>query len=444
MKQWRRPELLIPAGSLEVLKTAVIFGADAVYIGGEAYGLRAKAKNFSPAEMAEGIAFAHAHQKKVYVTANILAHNCDLEGARTYFEELRDMKPEPCDALIIADPGIFALAREVWPQVDIHISTQANNTNYRTCLFWWQQGAKRVVTARELSLEEIHGIRERIPEEMEIESFIHGSMCISYSGRCLLSNYFTGRDANQGSCTHPCRWKYAVVEETRPGEYLPVYENERGTYIFNSRDLCMIEHIPEMVEAGINSFKIEGRMKTALYVATAARTYRKALDDYFISEETYRGNMDWYREEIAKCTYRQYSTGFYFGRPGVHNQIYDNSTYVSEYIYLGLVEEILLRRGGVEGGTDGNALKIVDGREKGTEQDAMAGKPLARIRQKNKFSVGDFIEIMKPDGRNVSVKAEAMYNEDGEAVESCPHAGQTIWVRLSETPEPYDILRKKA
>lgn len=443
MKQWRRPELLIPAGSLEVLKTAVIFGADAVYIGGEAYGLRAKAKNFSPAEMAEGIAFAHAHQKKVYVTANILAHNCDLEGARTYFEELRDMKPEPCDALIIADPGIFALAREVWPQVDIHISTQANNTNYRTCLFWWQQGAKRVVTARELSLEEIHGIRERIPEEMEIESFIHGSMCISYSGRCLLSNYFTGRDANQGSCTHPCRWKYAVVEETRPGEYLPVYENERGTYIFNSRDLCMIEHIPEMVEAGINSFKIEGRMKTALYVATAARTYRKALDDYFISEETYRGNMDWYREEIAKCTYRQYSTGFYFGRPGVHNQIYDNSTYVSEYIYLGLVEEILLRRGGVEGGTDGNALKIVDGREKGTEQDAVAGKPLARIRQKNKFSVGDFIEIMKPDGRNVSVKAEAMYNEDGEAVESCPHAGQTIWVRLSETPEPYDILRKK-
>lgn len=444
MKQWRRPELLIPAGSLEVLKTAVIFGADAVYIGGEAYGLRAKAKNFSPAEMAEGIAFAHAHQKKVYVTANILAHNCDLEGARTYFEELRDMKPEPCDALIIADPGLFALAREVWPQVDIHISTQANNTNYRTCLFWWQQGAKRVVTARELSLEEIHGIRERIPEEMEIESFIHGSMCISYSGRCLLSNYFTGRDANQGSCTHPCRWKYAVVEETRPGEYLPVYENERGTYIFNSRDLCMIGHIPEMVEAGINSFKIEGRMKTALYVATAARTYRKALDDYFISEETYRGNMDWYREEIAKCTYRQYSTGFYFGRPGVHNQIYDNSTYVSEYIYLGLVEEILLRRGGVEGGTDGNALKIVDGREKGTEQDAMTGKPLARIRQKNKFSVGDFIEIMKPDGRNVPVKAEAMYNEDGEAVESCPHAGQTIWVRLSETPEPYDILRRKA
>lgn len=442
MKQWRKPELLIPAGSLEVLKTAVIFGADAVYIGGEAYGLRAKAKNFTPEEMAAGIAFAHAHQAKVYVTANILAHNYDLEGARAYFEELRDMEPEHCDALIIADPGIFMLAREVWPEVDIHISTQANNTNYRTCLFWWEQGAKRVVTARELSLAEIRGIRERIPEEMELESFIHGSMCISYSGRCLLSNYFTGRDANQGSCTHPCRWKYAVMEETRPGEYLPVYENERGTYIFNSRDLCMIEHIPEMVEAGINSFKIEGRMKTALYAAVAARTYRKALDDYFTSEEIYRGNMEWYREEIAKCTYRQYSTGFYFGRPDVHSQIYDNSTYVSEYIYLGLVEEIRLCRGGEEAAAAGNAMAAVEKREKGAEQNAAAGRFIACIRQKNKFSVGDLIEIMKPDGRNVPVKVEAMYNDEGEAVESCPHAGQIIWVRLSEAPEPYDLLRK--
>ena len=443
MKQWRKPELLIPAGSLEVLKTAVIFGADAVYIGGEAYGLRAKAKNFSPAEMAEGIAFAHSRQAKVYVTANILAHNCDLEGARAYFEELRDMEPEPCDALIIADPGIFALAREVWPEVDIHISTQANNTNYRTCLFWWEQGAKRVVTARELSLAERLGIRERIPEEMEIESFIHGSMCISYSGRCLLSNYFTGRDANQGSCTHPCRWKYAVMEETRPGEYLPVYENERGTYVFNSRDLCMIEHIPEMVEAGINSFKIEGRMKTALYVATAARTYRKALDDYFISEETYRGNMEWYREEIAKCTYRQYSTGFYFGKADVNNQIYDNSTYVSEYIYLGLVEEI--RPDGSSGGSAFPAAcrEGLQGAEQHTTA-ADGGKALVRIRQKNKFSVGDLIEIMKPDGRNVPVRVEAMYNEEGEAVGSCPHAGQTIWLRLSEAPESYDLLRKSA
>ena len=241
MAQRRKPELLIPASSLEVLKTAVIFGADAVYIGGEAFGLRAKAKNFSMEEMAEGIIFAHAHRKKVYVTANILAHNYDLEGARAYFAELRDMKPETCDALIISDPGMFLLAREVWPEAEIHISTQANNTNYLTYRFWWQQGAKRVVSARELSLAEIREIRSHIPEEMEIESFVHGAMCISYSGRCLLSNYFTGRDANRGACTHPCRWKYAVAEESRPGEYLPVYENERGTFLFSSRDLCRSE-----------------------------------------------------------------------------------------------------------------------------------------------------------------------------------------------------------
>lgn len=417
MAQRRKPELLIPASSLEVLKTAVIFGADAVYIGGEAFGLRARAKNFDPEEMAEGIVFAHAHGVKVYVTANILAHNNDLEGARAYFEELRDMQPEPCDALIISDPGMFTLAREVWPEADIHISTQANNTNYLTWRFWWNQGAKRVVSARELSLEEIRGVRERIPAEMEIESFVHGSMCISYSGRCLLSSYFTGRDANQGNCTHPCRWKYAVVEETRPGEYLPVYENERGTYIFNSKDLCMIEHIPEMVEAGIDSFKIEGRMKTALYVATVARTYRKAIDDYFMSEETYRKNMEWYRAEIAKCTYRQYTTGFYFGKPDEHTQIYDNSTYVNEYIYLGLVEEVMPAE-------DGNLL--------------------ACIRQKNKFAVGESIEIMKPDGVNVPVTVEAMYAEDGEAVESCPHPGQVLWLRMETAPEKYDILRRKA
>lgn len=441
MAQRRKPELLIPASSLEVLKTAVIFGADAVYIGGEAFGLRAKAKNFDPEEMAEGIAFAHAHGVKVYVTANILAHNHDLEGAEAYFKELRDMQPEPCDALIISDPGMFTLAREVWPDVDIHISTQANNTNYLTWLFWRNQGAKRVVSARELSLEEIRGVRKQIPEEMEIESFVHGSMCISYSGRCLLSSYFTGRDANQGNCTHPCRWKYAVVEETRPGEYLPVYENERGTYIFNSKDLCMIEHIPEMVEAGIDSFKIEGRMKTALYVAAVARTYRKAIDDYFISEETYRENMEWYRQEIAKCTYRQYTTGFYFGKPDEHTQIYDNSTYVNEYVYLGLVEEAMAVPDSVSPGAPADSEKT--GRN---ECRGMAGEErlLARIRQKNKFAVGDSIEIMKPGGLNVPVTVRAMYNEEGEAVDSCPHPGQVLWLWLSEPPEKYDILRCRA
>lgn len=410
----KKPELLIPASSLEVLKTAVIFGADAVYIGGEAFGLRAKAKNFSMDEMAEGIAFAHAHNVKVYVTANILAHNEDLEGAAEYFEELKNLQPDAPDALIISDPGMFTIAKEVWPDVEIHISTQANNTNYQTYLFWWKMGAKRVVSARELSLQEIREIRNHIPSEMEIESFIHGAMCISYSGRCLLSNYFTGRDANQGACTHPCRWKYAVVEEKRPGEYLPVYENERGTYIFNSKDLCMIEYIPEIVEAGIDSLKIEGRMKTALYVATVARTYRKAIDDFFESPEKYRANMDWYQAEISKCTYRQFTTGFYFGKPDENTQIYDNNTYVNEYIYLGIVEEV-----------------------------AGAEKKLARIEQRNKFSVGDAIEIMKPDGTNLSTEVLAMYNGELEPVESCPHSKQVIWLELSRMPQEYDLLRVK-
>lgn len=285
----RKLELLIPASSLEVLKTAVIFGADAVYIGGEAFGLRAKARNFTIEEMAEGVVFAHEHDVKVYVTANILAHNYDLDKAREYFIELRE-KVHP-DALIISDPGMFSIAKEVVPDIDIHISTQANNTNYATFNFWNKMGARRVVTARELSLKEIKEIRDNIPDDMEIETFIHGAMCISYSGRCLLSCFMTGRDANRGACTHPCRWKYYVMEESRPGEYMPVYENERGTYIFNSKDLCMIEHIPELIEAGIDSFKVEGRMKTALYVATVARTYRMAIDDYLKDPDLYRNNI---------------------------------------------------------------------------------------------------------------------------------------------------------
>ncbi len=405
----RKTELLIPAGSLDVLKTAVIYGADAVYLGGEAFGLRAKAKNFTNEEIKEGIAFAHAHGVKVYITANILAHNEDLSGVEAYFNELKEIRP---DALIISDPGVFAIAKRVIPDMELHISTQANNTNYGTYLFWHELGAKRVVSARELSLKEIREIRDHIPEDMEIESFIHGAMCISYSGRCLLSNYFTGRDANQGACTHPCRWKYSVVEETRPGEYMPVYENERGTFIFNSKDLCMIEHVPEMIEAGIDSFKIEGRMKTALYVATVARTYRKAINDYLESPEKYRANMEWYKEEIGKCTYREFTTGFYFGKPDSDTQIYDNNTYVKNYVYLGTVEE----------------------------KDA---RGFARIEQKNKFSVGETIEIMKPDGRNISVLVKAMYTEEGEPVDSAPHPKQVLYLNLGGEAEKYDILRKK-
>lgn len=421
----RKPELLIPASSLEVLKTAVIFGADAVYIGGEAFGLRAKAKNFSSQDMRNGIAFAHEHGVKVYVTANILAHNNDLEGARAYFEELRDWKELAPDALIISDPGMFMIAREVWPQAEIHISTQANNTNYQTYRFWWQQGARRVVSARELSLEEIRQVRDHIPEEMEIESFVHGAMCISYSGRCLLSNFFTGRDANQGACTHPCRWKYSLAEETRPGEYLPVYENERGTFIFNSKDLCMIEHIPELLQAGIDSLKVEGRMKTALYVAAVARTYRKAIDDYLESEEKYYDNMEWYRAEIAKCTYRQFTTGFYFGKADESAQIYDASTYVNEYIYLGIVEEV----------AQAQSLWA---------QPVSGGKCLARFEQRNKFSAGDWIEIMKPDGTNSEVKVLALFDQEGVSVESAPHPKQVLWAELSETPRQYDLLRVKS
>ncbi|MBO5057806.1 MAG: U32 family peptidase [Lachnospiraceae bacterium] len=414
----RKPELLIPASSLEVLKTAVLFGADAVYIGGEAFSLRAKARNFSKEDMALGIEFAHQHGVRVHVTANILAHNNDIEEAAGYFRELKEMKP---DALIISDPGMFMLAREICPEIDIHISTQANNTNYMTYLFWYRQGAKRVVSARELSLREIAEIRKKIPEDMEIESFIHGAMCISYSGRCLLSNYFTGRDANQGACTHPCRWKYAVVEETRPGEYMPVYENERGTYIFNSKDLCMIEHIPEMIAAGIDSFKIEGRMKTALYVAAVARTYRKAIDDYLESEEKYRENMEWYKSEISKCTYRQFTTGFYFGKPDENTQIYDSNTYVNEYIYLGIVEEAAERAGELPEGFDSITM--------------------VRIEQRNKFCVGDEIEIMKPDGRNVPVKVLSMTTQEGESVESAPHPQQVLYVELGGMAEQYDLLR---
>ena len=405
----RKPELLVPASSLEVLKVAVTFGADAVYIGGEAFGLRAKAKNFSMEEIKEGIAFAHEHGVRVYVTANILAHNGDLEGVRAYFEELKKIGP---DALIISDPGVYQIAKEVYPEIERHISTQANNTNYGTYQFWYGLGAKRVVSARELSLEELKEIRRRIPEDMEIETFVHGAMCISYSGRCLLSNFFTGRDANQGACTHPCRWKYSVMEESRPGEYFPVYENERGTYIFNSKDLCMIEHIPDLIDAGIDSFKIEGRMKTALYVATVARTYRKAIDDYLEDPKLYEAHLDWYRSQISNCTYRQFTTGFFYGKPTDEAQIYDSNTYAKDYTYLGIV---------------------------GDKDD----QGYYSIEQRNKFSVGEEIEIMKPDGENRVVTVKAIYDEEGNAMDSAPHPKQKLWIDLGTEMDRFDILRRR-
>lgn len=404
----KKPELLIPASSLEVLKAAVKYGADAIYIGGEMFGLRAKAKNFSFEDMKEGIKFAHKNNVRVFVTANITAHNEDLDGIRQYFRDLKTIKP---DALIISDPGVFDIAKQEVNEIEIHISTQANNVNYGTYNFWHKMGAKRVVSARELSLKEIKDIRKNIPNELEIETFIHGAMCISYSGRCLLSNYMTGRDANLGACTHPCRWKYYLMEESRPGEFFPVEENERGTYIFNSKDLCMIEHIPELVDAGIDSFKIEGRMKTALYVAVVTRTYRQAIDDYFKSEKLYKENIPHYKEEISKCTYRQFTTGFFFGKPNSDAQIYENNTYIKEYTYLGMVNDI---------------------------KDDMC-----LIEQRNKFSVGEEVEVMKPSGENLLLKVNKIIDEEGNEINSCPHPKQKIYVDFGTKLELFDLIRRK-
>lgn len=410
MKNNKKPELLMPAGNLEILKAAVMFGADAVYIGGDMYGLRAKAHNFSPNEMSEGIEFAHSYGKKVYVTANITAHNNDLLGVREYFKELSVIKP---DALIISDPGVFMAAKEICPDIDVHISTQSNNVNYDTFRFWHMQGATRVVTARELSVKEIAEIRKNIPDDLEIETFIHGAMCISYSGRCLLSNYFTGRDANLGACTHPCRWKYYIMEEKRPGEYLPVEENERGTYIFNSKDLCMIEHIPDLCKAGIDSFKIEGRMKTALYVANVARIYRMAIDDYYKDASLYEEKIPYYKAELEKGTYRQFTTGFFYGKPTHETQIYDSNTYVKNYTYLGMIKSV--------------------------NDEGLYG-----FEQKNKFSVGDEIEVMRCDGTVHNVTVRKMTDDAGNEIESCPHPGQMIYIDAGMELSEYDMMRKRS
>ncbi|MBQ6106054.1 MAG: U32 family peptidase [Lachnospiraceae bacterium] len=405
----KKPELLIPAGSLDVLKTAVLFGADAVYIGGELFSLRAKAKNFSDEDMEEAVRFCHENGCKIYITANITAHNYHMAGVREYFARLKELGP---DALIISDPGVFRQARAICPEIPVHISTQANNVNAETFLFWYDLGVRRVVCGRELSLTEITEIRKAIPADMEIEAFVHGAMCISYSGRCLLSNFMTGRDANLGACTHPCRWKYYLMEETRPNEYFPVEENADGTYIFNSKDLCMIEHIPELCAAGIDSFKVEGRMKTALYVATVAGTYRKAIDDYTTDPELFEKNLPLYREEIEKSSYRSYTTGFFFGKPGPDAQIYDSQVYERNYKYLGTVESVA---------ADGSFV----------------------FEQKNKFAVGDTIEILSPGFRHTETVVRQMFGADGTEIESCPHPKEMITAKAKAVPKPGDILRMR-
>lgn len=408
----KKIELLSPAGDLEKLKIAIAYGADAVYMGGKSLGLRAKAKNFDMNEMAEGIDFAHKHNARIYITANIFAHEEDFEGAAEYFKELYQMG---VDALIISDPGLFSIARNAVPEMEIHISTQSNNTNFQTALFWKNLGAKRVVLARELSFDEIRSIHskmDKIDKDFELEAFVHGAMCISYSGRCLLSNYMTGRDSNKGECAHPCRWQYYLMEEKRPGEYMPVYEDERGTYIYNSKDLCMIGHIPELVEAGIRSFKIEGRMKTAYYVAAVTKAYRQAIDDYFEDEEKYLAKKPYYLRELEKSSHRDFTTGFYFNKPGAGEQIYTNNSYIRNYDFVALIDEFDKKTGFAFG------------------------------EQRNKFSVGEEVEIFNPKGENYKQKITEIYNEAGESLTEAPHPKQKLKIKLDHPVEKFSMLRK--
>ena len=411
-----KPELLCPARDLGVLKVAVDYGADAVYIGGEAFSLRSKATNFTLDEMRAGVEYAHSRGKRVHVAANILAHETDLDEARKYFTELSHTD---VDAVLVADPGMFLLCREYCPGKDVHISTQASLTNHLSFDYWHRQGAKRIVCARELSLEEIASIREKTDPGLEIEAFVHGSMCVSYSGRCLLSNYFVSRDANRGECSHPCRWKYALAEETRPGQYMPLEETERGTFFFDSGDLCMIDHLPQLCAAGIDSLKIEGRMKNALYVATVARAYRRALDDLFEDRAKYDSNIEYYLSEIGKCTTRQFNTGFYFGRPGPESMNGENGDYTSGAVFIGIVEQ-----------AEGNE---------------------AVFTQKNRFFVGETIEVMKPDGENIPLRVARILNGTGDAVSSAPHPHERLRVLFEAadgsgitegTLRPGDVMRR--
>ena len=401
----KKPELLMPAGSPELLRTVIAYGADAVYLGDETMSLRAKAKNFNIFEIRDGIAYAHDHGVKVYVAANIFAHNEDLRKALRLFLQMKDAKP---DGLIISDPGVFTIAKSICPDIPVHISTQANSTNYATFLFWHDQGVKRVVAARELSVMELMEIRQQIPEDMEIECFVHGAMCISYSGRCLISNYLTGRDANRGECTHPCRWSYQLVEEKRPGQYMPVFEDERGTYLYHSKDLCMIEHLDELITAGADSLKVEGRMKNALYAATVARAYRRAIDEWYEAPEIYKDNRASYLEEVKKCSNRGFTTGFYFGRPDESAQVYDTSAGMGEYEYLGTIHP----------------------------EDGWYG-----FIQKNKFCVGDTVEVIRPDGSTLTAQVKALYNEAKEPVADVPHASSKCYVDLGMELFDYDIMR---
>lgn len=404
-----KPEILAPGGSLEKLKTAIDYGADAVYVGGEAFSLRVAAENFSLDDMKEGLKYAHDRGKKVYLTANILPHNDDIAEFESFVKEIR---PLGFDAVLIADLGLFDMMKELAPEIPIHISTQANNVNYRSAAAWYKLGAKRVVLAREMSFDEIREIREKIPADMEIEAFVHGAMCVSYSGRCLLSNYMTHRDANRGACSHPCRWNYSLVEQTRPGQYMDVFENERGTFIFNSKDLCMIRYIPELVKSGISSLKIEGRVKTSYYVATVVKAYREEIDRYFADPKNYTFDEAQY-EELCKVSHRPYSTGFYLGKPTENEQVYTDSSYIRIYDLTGIV---------------------LDYDEK---------SKIATVTQRNKFCVGDEIEIIQPGEPFITQKVTFMENDRGESIESAPHAEMIIKIPMDKPVVKGAMIRKK-
>ena len=401
-------ELLSPAGDLEKLKMAILYGADAVYLGGEAFGLRKASKNFSIEDIEDGIKFAHERNKRVYVTLNLVPHNEDLQGLEEYVTQLYNIN---VDAVIVSDPGMFSIIKKTCPELTIHLSTQASVTNYETINFWYDLGIRRVVLARELSLEEITEIVEKIPEDMEIETFVHGAMCMSYSGRCLMSNYMTGRDANRGDCAHSCRYKYSVVEEKRPGEYFPVEENEEGTFIFNSKDLCMIEHIPEMINAGIKSFKIEGRVKSSYYVATVTRAYRMAIDEYYKDQENYVYNQK-YLDEIEKASHRAFTKGFFFGKTDEDSQVYTTSSYIRGYDFVGMVLDY----------------------DKETK--------IATIEQRNRMFVGEEIEIFGPGKDFFLYTIDKMWDEEDNEIEVAPHPQQIIKMKIDKGVEKFDLLRK--
>ena len=406
----KKIELLAPAGDLEKLKTAVDYGADAVYFGGSVFSLRAQAGNFTHEEMLEGTEYAHARGVRVYMTMNIFAHNDDIRELPEFLQSIADI---PIDAFLVSDPGVISILKQVRPDAELHLSTQANTTNYMTANFWHGLGVKRIVAARELSFAELSDFRQMIPEDMEIEVFVHGAMCMSYSGRCLMSNFFTGRDSNRGACAHPCRWKYSLVEEKRPGEYFPVFEEDGGSYVFNSKDLCMIRHIPEIVETGIASAKIEGRMKSVFYLATVVRVYREAIDSYYRDPDHYRFQEEW-MTELARASHRPFTTGFFFGKADAGTQNYESSSYIKNYDFIGKV-------------------RSYDDETR-----------TAEIEQRNHFRCDDEIEIFGPGGTGFFTQTVGeMKNEEGESIEAAPHAQMTVYIRTKYSVAPGYLLRRK-